>query len=148
MKAIYAISGRQHCGKTETLKEVFSILKAYSGYNEIDYKKFNDDDFQAIFEIKKDNTALKISVITRGDKIKDIEKDLKLAEQKGCDIVFCACRNSNPQKQKIWDYYDEEKTSIMIIPKITNYSKHFPFEYLNRKEAECMLLMAELSLKK
>lgn len=103
MKVI-ALRGEADTGKTETLNIVYQLLLS-SGYKQIKnhFEVLGNPIIRDFLDIlENDETKIKIGFATMGDYARNSKKYpcrnvkclLKKLEDKGCDIVICACRES------------------------------------------------------
>ncbi|MDR0442086.1 MAG: hypothetical protein LBH44_01605 [Treponema sp.] len=88
MGSIIALYGRSGCGKTESIKNVFDLLK--SKYPSANVKViFTGKDIKAIIT---GINGLTIGIESEGDPGFRLEQSLKDFVKAKCDIIFCASR--------------------------------------------------------
>lgn len=111
MKVI-TLKGAHNTGKTETMTELYELLKADSdNYTMVEdkYSIFGKNiqspprgrDFFAILENKSD---CKIGISSYGDNYDIIIKSLEEFSKKGCNIVLIACLTSGNTHSAIKEY--------------------------------------------
>jgi len=100
MGNIYALKGRENCGKTETIKFVCQILVNKYKISQTQIQDFfpNTPDIKIILSGIK---GMKIGIESQGDPKSRLEQSLKDFVNAGCDIIFCACRTRGKTVQWI-----------------------------------------------
>jgi hypothetical protein len=107
MAEMYVLQGPADCGKSSTLREIFSMLNAkYPNCVKKDY-------FPNQYDIKIEMQNIKgflVGIESQGDPNSRLGDSLNDFEKNGCEIIFCAARtrgmtvqwiNSHSQKYHI-----------------------------------------------
>ncbi|MDR0786080.1 MAG: hypothetical protein LBE74_09430 [Treponema sp.] len=88
MGSIFALYGRSNCGKSESIKNVFNLLKSKYPSAKVNMV-FTGTDIKVIMATIK---GLYIGIESQGDPYSRLEQSLIDFENAGCDIIFCASR--------------------------------------------------------
>lgn len=103
-KKIFVLKGRASSGKTQTIKEIYKLLKIQ--YPEAEIEIFiNKTDIKVIFIIY----GIKIGIESQGDPNSRLKNSLKEFATKGCSIIICASRTRGMTNTWIEEYAKEFK---------------------------------------
>jgi hypothetical protein len=113
MRNIFVLQGIANCGKTETIKSVFEILK--TNYPNANIKD-NCSDTRDISKIISNINNYKIGIESQGDPNSRLEKSLRDFDDEKCDIIICASRTKGMTVNWINSY--SSKYEIIFIKQI------------------------------
>lgn len=139
VKQIFVLSGREGCGKTTTLKEVFYILNnKYPNCKKniilpqkykietnvkINIKFGVRDDIRITMEIG--DTLIGIESCGDPSGIRRLEISLQYFKKIGCNIIFCAARENDNEMAKLINSYSKD---VNFIEKKKEYDKQQQFK--------------------
>jgi hypothetical protein len=90
LRKIFVLSGKEKCGKSESIRKIFDLLKSeYPSAEVAICSTGDDDDIKAIIT---GVNGLKIGIESAGDPTSRLKQSLIDFENAGCDIIFCASR--------------------------------------------------------
>ena len=118
MGYIYALQGRDGCGKSETLKIVFQKLKQKL---KIQHSQIHDF-FPSSVDLKiiiSSINGIKIGIESQGDPNSRLAQSLVDFEKAGCNIIFCACRTKGKTVQSILShnkYFHDFTQQTIVAP--------------------------------
>lgn len=96
MNTIIAIRGVGNVGKTETIKNIYHLLKSKYPEAKIE-NKICGLDIRVIFTVN----GVKIGIESRGDPSSRLFKSIPLFVQRQCNIIICATRSRGKTVQLI-----------------------------------------------
>jgi hypothetical protein len=110
MAEIYVLQGPSDCGKSSTIKEIFSVL-------DVKYPNcIQNNYFPGQYDIKIEMKNIKgflVGIESQGDPNSRLQDSLNDFEKNGCDIIFCAARTRGMTVQ--WINSHSKKYHINFI---------------------------------
>lgn len=111
---VFMLIGKNSCGKTTTLNEVFTVLKQEGAQIIEEIQLPNGKDFSCIIDCH----GMKIAFYTMGDYAHLIIDAMTKYNAKGCDMLICACndRHVTPPR-KLKDYPGSQLIPKTVVAK-------------------------------
>lgn len=140
---IIALKGRQHSGKTSTLRLLEQVIcNKYTESVKILHEERDIGCSKDIFAVLEINGSLTVGIYSLGDYADAIKANLQTAISMKCDIVFCACRIHGKTTDAVKSF-ESSTIKVSLIRKIYESDK-FKQDLANKKQVDDLMNLAQL----
>lgn len=143
MTTIIALKGRQHSGKTPTLKLLEQVVcSKYTGSVKILHEERDIGGSRDIFVVLEINGLLTVGIYSLGDYADAITTNLQTAISMKCDIIFCACRIHGKTTDAVKSF-ESNAVKVTLTRKIYEPDKSKQ-DLTNKSQVRDMMNLAQL----